>query len=72
MAEARACERVVWFAKELGFRVVQIEGDSLITIKKLQLKTLDRSCLGPIIADIKMKKEFFCLDYLQSCEKGSK
>ncbi|KAK5825675.1 hypothetical protein PVK06_020533 [Gossypium arboreum] len=59
VAEARACERAIWFARELGFQHIQIEGDSLAIIKKLQLDTLDRSVLGPIVVDIKQNMGLF-------------
>ncbi|KAA3453893.1 Cytochrome c oxidase, subunit VIb [Gossypium australe] len=43
IAEGRACERAVIFAVEMGFRAVQIEGDSLTTIKKsTQKQRIDR------------------------------
>ncbi|MBA0802805.1 hypothetical protein Gohar_013075, partial [Gossypium harknessii] len=44
---------------EIGFRHVQIEGDSLTIIKKLHTSTDDRSFLSPIIADIKHMLGFF-------------
>ncbi|MBA0808305.1 hypothetical protein Gohar_024056, partial [Gossypium harknessii] len=61
IAEARACERAIIFAVEMGFRAVQIEGDSLTTIKKTNSKTADRSVLSPVIQDIK--------DYVRCFEK---
>ncbi|KAK8516718.1 hypothetical protein V6N13_080825 [Hibiscus sabdariffa] len=51
-AEAKACERAVIFAMELGFRSVIVEGDSLTIIKKLNSTTLDKSEVSPIIRDI--------------------
>lgn len=35
VAEARACERAFYFALDMGFRKVVLEGDSLTVIKKL-------------------------------------
>ncbi|KAL4280660.1 hypothetical protein GQ457_03G022750 [Hibiscus cannabinus] len=52
MAEAMACEQAVTFAIELGFRSVQVEGDSLSVIKKLVSAAPDKSILSPIIRDI--------------------
>ncbi|MBA0848268.1 hypothetical protein Goshw_030386, partial [Gossypium schwendimanii] len=48
MAEARACERALYFALDMGFRKVVLEGDSLTVIKKLNLNIVDRSVLSPI------------------------
>ncbi|MBA0634424.1 hypothetical protein Godav_029565 [Gossypium davidsonii] len=59
VAEARACERVIWFARELRFQHIQIEGDSLAIIKKLQLDTSDKSVLGSIVVDIKQNMGLF-------------
>ncbi|XP_052487946.1 uncharacterized protein LOC128041686 [Gossypium raimondii] len=36
VAEARACERALYFAWDMGFRKVVVEGDSLTVIKKLE------------------------------------
>lgn len=35
IAEARACERSLLFARLMGFRCLEVEGDSLTVIKKL-------------------------------------
>ncbi|KAK8691504.1 hypothetical protein V6N13_075014 [Hibiscus sabdariffa] len=48
-AEAKACERAIIFAIDLGFRSVQVEGDSLSIIKKLNSPTSDKSEVRPII-----------------------
>ncbi|KAK9047296.1 hypothetical protein V6N11_053143 [Hibiscus sabdariffa] len=53
IAEAVACEKAVSFALDLGFRSVQIEGDSLSVIKKLNSTAMDKSIISPIIGDIK-------------------
>lgn len=52
VAEARACERALLFALEMGFQCLQLEGDSLSIIKKLKSKMEDRSVLRPIIQSI--------------------
>ncbi|KAK5786457.1 hypothetical protein PVK06_041094 [Gossypium arboreum] len=52
VAEARACERALSFALEMGFQCLQLEGDSLSIIKKLKSKMEDRSVLRPIIQSI--------------------
>ncbi|KAK8711044.1 hypothetical protein V6N13_146346 [Hibiscus sabdariffa] len=59
MAEALACLQSVHYAKELGFRRVIIEGDSLIVIKKLNEGMHDRSTIAPVIHDIRMKARDF-------------
>lgn len=38
VAEARACERAILFAVEMGFRCLLVEGDSPSIIKKLKTK----------------------------------
>ncbi|XP_012477839.2 uncharacterized protein LOC105793478 [Gossypium raimondii] len=45
VAEARACERAIYFALDMGFRKVILEGDSLTVIKKLVSNSTDRSVL---------------------------
>ncbi|MBA0730229.1 hypothetical protein Golax_023241 [Gossypium laxum] len=52
MAEARACERALYFALDMGFRKVVLEGDSL-TIKILNSNIVDRSVLSPISQHIR-------------------
>ncbi|KAL4277986.1 hypothetical protein GQ457_03G024950 [Hibiscus cannabinus] len=59
MAEALACLQAVHYAKELGFRRVIIEGDSLIVIKKLNEGMNDRSTIAPVIHDIRVKARDF-------------
>ncbi|KAK8548039.1 hypothetical protein V6N12_060966 [Hibiscus sabdariffa] len=59
IAKAIACERAVSFAADLGFRSVQIEGDSLSVIKKLTSATTDRSIISPIINDIRIQRNLF-------------
>ncbi|KAL4312649.1 hypothetical protein GQ457_01G024910 [Hibiscus cannabinus] len=58
-AEAIACELAVNFASDLGFRSVQVEGDSLSIIKKLNATTMDRSLISPIISDIQSLRGSF-------------
>lgn len=53
IAEARACEQTVRFAIEMGFCQVQIEGDSLTIIKKLNSSDEDKSVFSPINRNIK-------------------
>ncbi|KAL4308866.1 hypothetical protein GQ457_01G015730 [Hibiscus cannabinus] len=53
VAEALACLQAVTFAKELGFRRVVVEGDSLTVIKKVRSLSADGSLISPIIFDIK-------------------
>lgn len=58
-AEAHACEKAVWFAQELRFRRVQIEGYLLTIVKRVHATTIDRSIISPIIANIKQRIGFF-------------
>ncbi|MBA0808861.1 hypothetical protein Gohar_024565, partial [Gossypium harknessii] len=48
VAEARACERALLFARMMGFRRLLVEGDSQSVIKHVQKKEVDRSILRPI------------------------
>ncbi|MFQ6662772.1 hypothetical protein Gotur_030512, partial [Gossypium turneri] len=48
VAEARACERALIFAKRMCFRRLVVEGDSLTVIKNVQRKEKDKSLLRPI------------------------
>ncbi|KAK8598739.1 hypothetical protein V6N13_094700 [Hibiscus sabdariffa] len=47
------------FTADLGFRSVQVEGDSLSIIKKLNAVTMDRSLIIPIINDIQILRGSF-------------
>ncbi|KAK8479380.1 hypothetical protein V6N13_097741 [Hibiscus sabdariffa] len=53
ITEALAFKMVVSFTFDLGFRLVQFEGDSLSVIKKLNSAMPDKSIISPIIRDIK-------------------
>ncbi|KAL4366884.1 hypothetical protein GQ457_05G001920 [Hibiscus cannabinus] len=59
VAEVKACESAVLFAIELGFKSVQVEGDSLTVIRKFSSGSLDKSIIQPIITDIKAKLHLF-------------
>ncbi|KAL4311864.1 hypothetical protein GQ457_01G034310 [Hibiscus cannabinus] len=59
VAEAKACESAVLFTIELGFKSVQVEGDSLTVIRKFSSDSLDKSIIQPIITDIKAKLHLF-------------
>ncbi|KAK8640058.1 hypothetical protein V6N13_138421 [Hibiscus sabdariffa] len=59
IAEAKACEMVVSFPIDLGFRRIQVEGDSLSIIKKLNSTIADKSVLSPIVNDINSMRDFF-------------
>ncbi|KAK5786142.1 hypothetical protein PVK06_040772 [Gossypium arboreum] len=54
VAEAKACERTLFFASRMGFRCLEVEGDSLTVIKKLKAKEEDKSVLRSIISHIRM------------------
>ncbi|MBA0670465.1 hypothetical protein Goklo_025098, partial [Gossypium klotzschianum] len=55
VAEAQACEQAINFMVDLGFRLVQVEGDSLTVIKKLNSATPYKSILSSIIKYINKK-----------------
>ncbi|PPD92765.1 hypothetical protein GOBAR_DD10294 [Gossypium barbadense] len=59
VAEARACERALYFARDMGFRKVVLEGDSITVIKKLKTNAIDRSILSPISQHIRVSTEGF-------------
>ncbi|KAK8998033.1 hypothetical protein V6N11_012565 [Hibiscus sabdariffa] len=60
IAEAKACETVVSFAIDPGFRQIQVEGDSLSIIKKLNsTRIADKSILSPIVKDMVTMKDSF-------------
>ncbi|MBA0696099.1 hypothetical protein Goari_002685 [Gossypium aridum] len=42
VAKAQACEQAINFAVEIGFKLVQVEGDSLTIIKKVNSATQDK------------------------------
>ncbi|KAK8601141.1 hypothetical protein V6N13_059129 [Hibiscus sabdariffa] len=52
MAESLACFQTVRYAKDLDFRRVIIEGDSLTVIKRINEGVLVRSVIAPLIHDI--------------------
>ncbi|KAK9029055.1 hypothetical protein V6N11_026180 [Hibiscus sabdariffa] len=52
VVESFACFQAVRYAKDLGFRRVIFEGDSLNVVKKINEGMLDRSVIAPIIYDI--------------------
>ncbi|KAH1064652.1 hypothetical protein J1N35_029639 [Gossypium stocksii] len=59
VAEARACERALLFAMEMGHRRLILEGDSLSVIKKLRSTGEDKSILRLIINHIQFLETFF-------------
>ncbi|KAH1039746.1 hypothetical protein J1N35_041489 [Gossypium stocksii] len=56
IAEAKACERALLFAIEMGFRKIILERDSLSIIKKLKLEGKDKLILRPISQSIQILK----------------
>ncbi|KAK8608811.1 hypothetical protein V6N13_024224 [Hibiscus sabdariffa] len=53
VVEALACLQAIVFAKELEFRRIVVEGDSLSVIKKVNCNIADKLIIAPIIHDIK-------------------
>lgn len=67
VAEARACGRLIFFAVDMGFRRIILEGDSLIVIKKLKTSAKDKSILSSIFHNIRStEKSFESVSYLFS------
>ncbi|KAA3467221.1 reverse transcriptase [Gossypium australe] len=59
VAEARACERALLFAFEMGFRRLLLEGDSFSIIKNLKSTGEDKSILRPITHSIRILESYF-------------
>lgn len=59
ITKAYACLQAVIFAKEIGFKEVDIERDLLTIVKKLVSHELDRSISGNIISKIKERSHLF-------------
>ncbi|KAA3477692.1 reverse transcriptase [Gossypium australe] len=65
VAEARACERALIFALDMGSRRVVVEGDSLSVIKSIKKREDDRSILRLIKQNIcQMEPRFEEISYL--------
>ncbi|MBA0731459.1 hypothetical protein Golax_022779 [Gossypium laxum] len=65
VAEARACERALIFARMMGFLRLIVEGDSLTVIKSIKKKGEDKLVLRPITHHIcKMGLHFDEVSYL--------
>lgn len=52
-AEAIACIQALKFAEEMGFRQIEVEGDSRTTIMIINQGVVDRSTMGVYIEDVK-------------------
>ncbi|KAK8702125.1 hypothetical protein V6N13_020493 [Hibiscus sabdariffa] len=59
MAEARACEKAVSLCKDMGFRNVEIEGDALTVINKINQPERDNSEIWALISNIHLLKMNF-------------
>ncbi|MFQ6662575.1 hypothetical protein Gotur_030372, partial [Gossypium turneri] len=59
VAEARACERALIFARNMRFQRLVVEGDSLTVIKTVRRNEVDKSIIRPIICHIKQMSSFF-------------
>ncbi|KAK8580316.1 hypothetical protein V6N12_070594 [Hibiscus sabdariffa] len=72
IAEAVACEKAVSFALELDFRWVQIEGDTLSVIKKLNSTLMDKSIISLILGDIRtLSASFEAITFLFVGRQGN-
>ncbi|OMO82140.1 hypothetical protein COLO4_23207 [Corchorus olitorius] len=58
-AECLAAIKAVNWAKDMGFRQVEIEGDALSIIRKVNAVVPDFSPIGPYIADLKFLSSLF-------------
>ncbi|KAA3449628.1 reverse transcriptase [Gossypium australe] len=52
VAEARACERALIFAKTMGFSCLAVEGDALSVIKSIKRRGIDRSVIRSVTRHI--------------------
>ena len=64
MVEVLATRRALWFARELDFHSVVVEGDSEIIINSINGNSMDHSEFGHILHDIKFLSSFFsCISF---------
>ncbi|GMJ09472.1 hypothetical protein HRI_004616400 [Hibiscus trionum] len=64
IAEAHASLQTVLFMRDLGFRRVIVEGDSLTVMKKVNGTAHDRSIISPIVQEIKeLSKKFESIQF---------
>ena len=54
MVEVLVARRVLWFAKELGFRTLIVEGDSEVIINSINGDNMARSEFGHILQGISL------------------
>ena len=59
MVEVLAARRALWFAKELGFQRLIVEGDSEVIINSINSDNMSKSEFGHILQDIKFLCSFF-------------
>ncbi|KAA3460646.1 reverse transcriptase [Gossypium australe] len=71
VAEARACERALLFAIDMGFKKIILEEDSLIVTKKLRFAKNDRSVISSITWNICMMANFIEVSYNFSPRRGN-
>ncbi|KAK8554116.1 hypothetical protein V6N13_073030 [Hibiscus sabdariffa] len=72
MVEVRACEQAVSLARNLGFRRVIFEGDSLNVISKLKNPANDLSDISVILKNIHdQRSSFHSLSFLQVKRNGN-
>lgn len=58
-AEAVAAVQALRFAKDMGFRQIELEGDSSTIISKLKTTSIDRSEIGPHIWEARILLTMF-------------
>ena len=72
MVEVLAAWRALFFAKELGFEKVILEGDSKIVVRAMKSDDFSVAPFGHIVFDIKsLSAHFRCLIFQHTCRQGN-
>lgn len=72
MVEVLATWQTLFFAKELGFDQVILEGDSETAIRAMKLETYSAACFGHILSNIKaLSPHFRKLVFRHTCRQGN-
>ena len=73
MVEVLAARRALYFARELGFDHIVLEGDSEIAIQAMNSSSYSTTCFGHILSDIKaLSPHFRELVFRHTCRQGNK
>ena len=72
MVEVLAMRRALWFAKELSFHCLIVEGDSKVIINSINVDNMAQSEFGHILQDIKFLCSFFsCVCFCHIRKQGN-